>query len=98
MKTKSITVVTVCTDITETIRYEYEGKLIGESHAIYADPSYNFLVLERVRYDNGVYITTGGGNSIVFDLKVADLSFFENIDTMSAVDFLKHLLPCVSEK
>lgn len=93
MKTQSVTVVTICTDHIETVRLEYEGKLIGESHAIYADPSYNFLVLERVRNDNGVYVTTGGGSSIVFDLQLPDLTFFENIDNMSAVEFLQNLLP-----
>lgn len=93
MKTQNVTVVTICTDHIETVRLEHEGKLIGESHAIYTDPSYNFLVLERVRNENGVYVTTGGGSSIVFDLQVPDLTFFENIDNMSAVEFLSYMLP-----
>lgn len=93
MIAKSVTVVTELADHIETVQLEYEGKLIGESHAIYTDPSCNFLVLERVRNDNGFYVTTGGGSSIVFDLQVPDLTFFENIDNMSAVEFLQNLLP-----
>ncbi|MDO3682212.1 hypothetical protein [Paenibacillus ehimensis] len=87
-----ITVITECSDCAETYRYEYAGVLVGESHALYVDAAYSLVVLERVRPQDGVYVTTGGTGSVIFDLQVADPSFIKRIGSMSAVDLLTQLI------
>ncbi|MCM3272972.1 hypothetical protein [Paenibacillus elgii] len=85
-----ITVITECSDFAETYRYEYAGVLVGGSYALYVDTSY--IVLERVRQQDDVYVTTGGPGSVIFDLQVADPSFIKRIGSMSAVDLLTQLI------
>ncbi|ODA06729.1 hypothetical protein BK119_10815 [Paenibacillus peoriae] len=85
---QKVTIVTECLDRDELVRYEYDGILVGSSHALYVDPSYNVVLLERVRKSGEEYHTTGGTGSIVLELGVNDVSFIESIREMSAMDLL----------
>ncbi|SHE13801.1 Uncharacterised protein [Chlamydia abortus] len=87
-----VTVIAEIPDLEEIVRYEYEGVLIGDSHALYVDRPHNFVVLEKVRFEDEVYKTTGGPGSVVLDLEVADTSFIERLGDMSAVEFLNILI------
>jgi hypothetical protein len=88
----SITIVTKGVDVDGPWRIEYAGTLIDEHHAIYVDTEFSLAVLERVSFDGAEYVTTYGESSI-FDLKVGDLSFINNIRDMSAVELLQKLIP-----
>jgi len=87
-----ITIITEVSDLNAIVRYEYEGVLIGDTHAVYVDPAYSLVVFERVRLQNGQYYTTGGAGAIIFDLNVPDTSFVARIAEMSAVELLKSLI------
>ncbi|WP_339167162.1 hypothetical protein MKX75_23990 [Paenibacillus sp. FSL R5-0341] len=87
-----ITIVTKGVDVDGPWRIEYAGTLIDEHHAIYVDTEFSLAVMERISFDGVEYVTTYGEPSI-FDLKVGDLSFINNIRDMSAVELLQKLIP-----
>lgn len=88
-----ITIVTKGVDAGEPFRVEYAGTLIDDRHALYVDATYSLAVLERVYFDGEEYVTTGGPGSVKFDLPVNNVSFIENIRSMSAIELLKVLIP-----
>jgi hypothetical protein len=89
-----ITVVTELQDAIEgPVRYEYPGVLVDAAYAFYIDKEYATVVLERVRRtSNGEYLTTGGPGSVGFDLPVDDVTFFDRIMEISAVELLSALV------
>lgn len=88
-----ITVVTELRDTNEELeRYEYPGVLVDTNHAFYIDAEYRTVILERVNYVSGEYLTTGGPGAVGFDLPVDDVTFFDRITEMSAVELLSVLV------
>lgn len=92
-----ITIVTKGVDVDGPWRIEYAGTLIDEHHAIYVDAEFSLAVMEYVNFDGTEYVTTYGEPAI-FDLKVDDLSFINNIRDMSAVELLQKLIPHKEEQ
>ncbi|MEK5181758.1 hypothetical protein [Paenibacillus odorifer] len=88
-----ITVVTELYDRNEELeRYEYPGVLVDDNHAFYIDAEYRTVILERVNSVSGEYLTTGGPGAVGFDLPVDDVTFFDRITEMSAVELLSVLV------
>lgn len=87
-----ITVVTKIADGDDNYRFEYDGTLINDRHALYVDPTYNLVILERVGFDGEEYVTTGGSSSVIFDLPVTDVNIIDNIRDMSAIELLNKLI------
>lgn len=87
-----ITVVTKIADGDDNYRIEYDGTLIDDRHALYVDPTYNLVILERVGFDGTEYVTTGGSGSVIFDLPIADVNLIDNIRDMSAMELLNKLI------
>lgn len=87
-----ITVVTELYDRNEELeRYEYPGVLVDDNHAFYIDAEYRTVILERVNSVSGEYLTTGGPGAVGFDLP-DDVTFFDRITEMSAVELLSVLV------
>lgn len=91
---RRVTVVSECNDeVDGLIRTEYPGVLVDANYAFYVDAEFATVVLERVRRaSNGEYLTTGGPGSVGFDLPVDDVTFFDCITEMSAVELLAALV------
>lgn len=89
-----VTVVTEYNDPNEGyIRDEYPAVLVDANHAFYIDVEYKTVLLERVRLgSDGLYYSTGGPGSVGFDLPVDDVSFFDRITELSAVELLSALV------
>lgn len=91
---RRITVVAEFNDEVEGLsRYEYPGVLVAPNYAFYIDMEYATVVLERVRHaSNGEYHSTGGPGAVGFDLPVDDVTFFDRITEMTAVELLSALV------
>lgn len=75
------------------VRFEYTGVLVDPNYAFYIDKEYPTVVLERVRLaSNGEYHSTGGPGAVGFDLPVDDVTFFDRIPEMSAIELLAALV------
>lgn len=75
------------------VRYEYAGVLVAPDYAFYIDKDFPTVVLERVRLaSNGEYHSTGGPGAVGFDLPVDDVTFFDRITELSAIELLAALV------